>query len=128
MRAAPEPEDPDPGEGLGPGDRLRRRADFVRCYRKGRRRSGRFVRLHFHPNDRGGPRFGTTISRKVGNSVVRHRVKRRLREIYRRWPHRSRLPPLDLVFHVHPHAARASYTELASDLERLLSELIEGGR
>lgn len=128
MTSDPESDGPGPGEGLGAGDRLRRRADFLRCYRKGRRRSGRYLRLHFDPSPEGRPRVGTTISRKVGNSVVRHRVKRRLREIYRRWPRRSELPPLDIVIHVHPNAATASHAELASDLERLLAELVVGGR
>ena len=67
------------------------------------------------------PRLGITVSRKVGNSVVRHRVKRRLREIYRRWSGRAQLPSLDLMIHVKPAAARASYATLETELTRLLA-------
>ena len=47
-------------------------------------------------------RFGMTVSRRVGNAVTRHRIKRRLREAFRlnqqSWPGRY-----DLVVIVHPH-------------------------
>lgn len=109
-------------------DRLRKSGDYRRCYREGRRCSGRFLRLFVHPNEEGHPRVGVTASRKVGGSVVRHRVKRRLREIYRRWPRRHELPPLDIVIHVHPTAALTPFSHLEEDLVRLLSELVQGGR
>ncbi|MDX1630303.1 MAG: ribonuclease P protein component [Thermoanaerobaculia bacterium] len=115
-------------ERFRPEDRIRKRADYLRCYHRGRRRSGRLLRAHVHPNRLGHPRLGITASRRVGNSVVRHRVKRRLREIYRRWPRRSELPPLDIVFHVLPPAADAGFGDLATEAERLLRGLIDSPR
>jgi ribonuclease P protein component len=91
-------------EGLGPDDRLRRRRDYLRASRAGRRRGGRFATLFYVPNDVGTARLGITASRKVGKSVVRQRLKRRVREIYRRWERRSDLPPLDLVVNLKPPA------------------------
>lgn len=112
------------GEGLPRPERLRRRADFLRCYREGRRRHGELVVLHTLANGRQGPRLGLTVGRKVGGAVVRNRVKRRVREIYRRWSERSRLPALDLVVHAKPSAGSASFAELERELERLLSSLL----
>ncbi len=100
-------------------DRLRRRADFLRCYRTGRRRTGSLSILYFAPNTEGRPRLGVTASRKVGNSVVRHRLKRRIRETYRRWQGRGDLPPLDLVVHLKPEAAKADPRIFVEDLIRL---------
>lgn len=110
-------------ESLKRADRLRRRADFVRCYRQGRRRHGAFMVLHFAPNPTGSARLGITASRKVGNAVVRHLVKRRIREVFRRWSGRSRLPSLDLVVHCKPGIGRATFPETEVELKRLLSSL-----
>jgi ribonuclease P protein component len=54
---------------------------------------------------------------------VRHRVKRRLLEALRRSRERPALPALDLVLHVRPEAAAASYAALRQDLLSLLAGL-----
>jgi len=110
-------------ERLQRGERLRQSADYLRCYRKGKRRSGRLALLYFIPNELGHPRFGITASRKVGIAVRRQLVKRRLREIYRRSGTRRQLPPVDLVVHLQPPAGSASFAELRAELERLLATL-----
>ena len=117
-----------PGQRLPSEERLRRRADYLRCYRTGRRRHGSLAILYFVPNQLAGPRLGITASRKVGKAVVRHRLKRRIKEIYRRWPHRSQLPPLDLVVHLKPEAGGSDFPALRTELLRLLSGLREGPR
>jgi ribonuclease P protein component len=108
------------GEGLPPPERLLRRADYLRCYRTGRRRQGALVMLYLVANQLGHPRIGITTSRKVGNAVVRHRLKRWIKETYRRWPDRNSLAPLDLVAHLKPEARSASFAEVQRDLLGLL--------
>lgn len=108
-------------ESLPRTGRLRRRTEYLRCYRQGRRRHGDLVILYATANEEKHPRLGITVSRKVGNSVVRHRVKRRIREIYRRWSERSQLPSMDYLVHVKPEAARASFPDLRTELTRLLA-------
>jgi RNase P protein component len=51
---------------------------------------------------------------------VRQRLRRRVREVYRRWEGRGRLPAADLVVHLKPAAAAAGFGELREELERLL--------
>jgi ribonuclease P protein component len=111
------------GEGLAASERLLRRADYLRCYRTGRRRQGALVALYLIPNQLGHPRLGITTSRKVGNAVVRHRLKRWIKETYRRWPGRSSLTPLDLVAHLKPEAKKASFGDVQQDLLGLLRGL-----
>ena len=122
-RLMPEPA-PGAGERLLPAERLRRRADYLRCYRTGRRRHGAAALIYFAPNPLGHPRLGITASRKVGNAVVRQRLKRRIREIYRRWTDRAKLPPLDLVVHLKNEAGTTTFQALQAELERLLGSLL----
>ncbi|HSK77143.1 MAG TPA: ribonuclease P protein component [Thermoanaerobaculia bacterium] len=113
------------GQRLLARERLRRRADYLRCYRTGRRRHGSLALLYYVPNQLGHPRLGITASRKVGKAVVRHRLKRRIKEIYRRWKDRGQLPPLDLIIHLKPEAGRSDFPALRSELLRLLSGVRE---
>lgn len=109
---------------LLPRERLRRRADYLRCYRTGRRRHGALALLYFVPNQLEHPRLGITASRKVGPAVVRQRLKRRIKEIYRRWKHRGKLPALDLVIHLKPEARGSDFQALEAELLRLLSGVL----
>ncbi len=115
---------PGGSESLRREERLRRRADFKRCYEQGRRRHGAFSILYAAPNGLRHPRLGITVSRKVGKAFVRFRVKRRIREIYRRWSKRGKLPAIDLVVHVKPAAAAAEFRELRRELRGMLQQLI----
>jgi ribonuclease P protein component len=117
---------PPAGESLHREEGLRRRADFLQCYRSGRRRHGSLVILYFRKRPPEPPfaRLGITASRKVGGSVVRHRLKRRIREIYRRWSRRRELPSLDIVVHVLPAARQVEFQALRRELLDLLTPLI----
>lgn len=115
------------GERLPREHTLRRSNDYLRCYRRGRRLRGSTVRLHVAGNRLGHPRLGVTASRKVGKAVVRNRLKRRVREVYRRWPQRYELPAVDLVVHLEPAAAGASFREISGELEGLLGRLAGRG-
>jgi len=111
------------GERLPGEARLRRRTDYLRCYRTGRRRHGSLAIVYFVPNQLGHPRIGITASRKVGKAVVRHRLKRRIKEIYRRWQDRDKLPALDLVVHLKTEAGASDFRSLREELLRLFSGL-----
>lgn len=115
--------EPERSEGFSPSQRLRRSADYVRCYRRGRRKHGSLLVLHVHPNDLGEARLGITASRKVGKAVVRHRIKRRIREIFRRFERRAELADLDIVAHLKPAAGASDFGSLENELERLLFKL-----
>jgi len=71
-----------------------------------------------------GARAGFVVGRSVGNSVVRHRVTRRLRAVVRDQLHR--LPPTaDLVVRARPEAAEADSAVLRRDLTAGLDRLLD---
>ena len=117
---------PTRSEALSPDERLRHRREFLTCYRQGRRRHGSLLILYALPNGLPLPRLGITASRKVGGAVLRHRLKRRIREVYRRWSGRRGLPAMDLVVHVKPAARESDFRALQKDLEQLLRSLTRG--
>jgi ribonuclease P protein component len=71
------------------------------------------------PNDLGVTRFGITVSGRVGNAVVRNKVRRRLREALRTRLYRL-TPGIDLVLTARPAAARATWPELNAALDQVL--------
>lgn len=78
-----------------------------------------------------GPRAGFVVGKSVGNSVVRHRVTRRLRAVV--LDELSRLPASsDLVVRARPEAAAATSAQLRADLrsglDRVLPASLEGAR
>ncbi len=62
---------------------LRKTEQFLHCYRKGRRCVNRYLVLYVCGNGLGRNRIGVSVSKKVGNSVVRHRIRRLVKEVYR---------------------------------------------
>lgn len=63
--------------------RLRRSADIRRVRRKGQRWSHPLLLLFAVENDRDATRFAISASTRIGNAVVRNRVRRRIREVIR---------------------------------------------
>ena len=97
-------------------DRLRKRREFEECYASGVRASGRHVQLFLLVADSGGrPRLGIAVPRRVGRAVVRNRLRRRLREIFRRTRSLFGGAPVRLVVNARPSAASVSFPELLED-------------
>jgi ribonuclease P protein component len=98
-------------ERLTPLERIRKKSDFANIYRDGSRLRGRFFTLVFTRNGLAHSRLAVVASRKVGSAVLRNRVKRRFRELFRR--NKELLTePLDLVVITRPESGSALWPEL----------------
>ncbi|WP_067784368.1 ribonuclease P protein component [Paraurantiacibacter namhicola] len=84
---------------------LTKRADFLAANRGLRNARPGFVLLT-RANDGLGKRFGVTVTKKIGNAVVRNRMKRRFRELLR-----DALPAEGLADHDHVLIGRAGGVE-----------------
>ena len=62
---------------------LKKNQDFQLLYKEGKSCANRYLVLYVRENGLGRNRFGVSVSKKVGNSVVRHRITRLIRESYR---------------------------------------------
>lgn len=87
--------------------------------RDGRRRHTTSFVVIQRANIAAASRLGVTVSSRVGNAVVRNRLKRIVREFFRQY--RSSLPrPVDLVVIAKPGADQLTYAQAATELERAL--------
>ena len=77
------------------------------------------------PNTEGHCRVGITATRKIGGAVRRNRVKRVLRDVFRRNRHALR-PALDVVIHVYPSIAGRTTTELEREFLDCFVRLARG--
>ena len=97
-------------------NRLSRSRDFDAVYRHGRSVSTRFLTLYWFsrseeppPGAASEPRLGLAVPKAAGNSVVRNRIKRQLREIWRAKLDRDAIGPLnDYVLVVRPGLPEAA--------------------
>ena len=62
---------------------LKKNRDFQKVYRHGTSYANRFLVMYILDNKSDKNRLGISVSKKVGNSVVRHRITRLIRESYR---------------------------------------------
>jgi ribonuclease P protein component len=109
-------------------DRVRRRFEYLAAQKSGRRvHTTHFVLILAERADGRGPRLGVTASRKSGNSVLRHRVRRLLREVFRL--HRDAFPSgHDIVVLLRENTPPLDYATVRDEVLSALSRSRNRGR
>ena len=97
---------------------LKRSEDFRKVYNGRRSRADRYIVLYIHENGSDRNRLGISVSKKVGNSVVRHRLTRLVREVYRLNESRFRRG-FDLVVVGRKAAAGMTYAQMEKSMLKL---------
>lgn len=99
-------------------DSLKKNRDFQNVYQNGRSYANKYLVMYVLKNNLGTNRIGISVSKKVGNSVVRHRLTRLVREIYRL--HEEMFNSgLDIVVVARVNAKSILYTDMESALLHL---------
>lgn len=98
--------------------RLRKRAEFLAVRRGEKRRGPLFLLEVLERGDDGPPRLGLTVTKKVGNSVRRNRVRRRLREAVRLHSAADMAPGNDYVIVARGDLLATPFSEIAAQLSR----------
>lgn len=109
-------------ERLRPLERIRKKKDFLSLYRNGSRFRGRHFSLVFRPNELGFSRLAVVVSKKVGPAVIRNKVKRRVRELFRR--NKTVLPEAtDVIVVTRPEILELGPEELSAAFLAALASL-----
>ena len=113
-------------EALPKEKRLAKRREFLHVYETGRKWFSRYCVVFAAPNEHPYSRIGITATKKLGKAIVRNRLKRWTREVYRRQRDPLSLDrySLDVVVNVKPNASEACFQEYRDDLQRALQRVV----
>ncbi len=98
-----------------------KKQQFAQVYKEGKSRADALIVMYVLENDQPNNRLGITVSKKVGNSVVRHRVKRIIKEAYRLHEDEFKTGRDIVVI-----ARRPAITKKSTDMEMSLRRLAKG--
>ncbi len=104
--------------------RLTRRAQYQRAGRGQRVNAAAFTlqsQARAAGDEAAGPRYGLTVTKKTGNSPVRHRIKRRLREAMRRIPALDARADCDYVLMARREALSIEFDALVAEIAEALA-------
>ncbi|MCL2568056.1 MAG: ribonuclease P protein component [Oscillospiraceae bacterium] len=101
---------------------IRQNYEFRRLYNAGKSTATGLLAVYCRPNRRGANRLGITVGTKVGNAVVRNKVRRRLKEIYRLHEAEVRRG-FDIVIVARVKSPSATYRQLEADFLRTVDKL-----
>jgi ribonuclease P protein component len=108
----------DDSQALSRTSRIRRRPEFQRAYDSGRRLQGKYMAVFVVSNGSTVSRLGVAASRKLGNAVIRNRMKRLTREVFRR---NKIAEGIDIVVVPRREMLDASFSSLDADYRDLLA-------
>ena len=105
---------------------LKKNKDFQQVYKKGKSFANKYLVMYVMKNNISQNRLGISVSKKVGNSIVRHRLTRLIRECYRLQEDRFRCG-FDMVVIARASAKGKNYKDIESALIHLghLHEIID---
>lgn len=101
---------------------LKKNEDFRKVYQKRKSMANKLLIIYISENEYEFNRVGFTVSKKVGKSVVRSRVKRLLKESYRLNSEKV-IQGYDIIFVARNTAVEATYKEIESAVIHLLKKM-----
>ena len=101
---------------------LKKNKEFKKVYNNGKSYVSRNLVLYvLQTPEKDFNKYGLSVSKKVGNAVVRNKLKRRMREIIREFEKKD-FKAYDIVFIARNPAAKLDYQELRRDIKKLFKK------
>lgn len=85
----------------------------------GDKKTGKYIITYLMPNQQNINRIGFIIKKDIGKAVLRNKIKRQLREIWRKRCHQL-ISGYDIIVFAKQKITQASYQDMEIELERLL--------
>ena len=102
---------------------LSRRGDFKKVFELGSKFSSKYLVIYARPNGLSFSRLGLSVSKKIGNAVVRNRIKRLLREALRKQL-MTKSVRYDFVLVARSASLQAGLADLSGELARAFAGLV----
>jgi ribonuclease P protein component len=104
-------------------ERLIKNYEFKQVYAAGKSRAAKHAIIFFRKNNREICRLGVVVSKKVGKSVVRHRLKRLCKEAYRRIKAQGNMEKgYDIIIVARKGAAPLKFAEVLAEMTELFKK------
>lgn len=100
---------------------LKKPSEFSKVYKRGKSFADKNIVVYYMPNQLGITRVGFSISKKVGNSVVRNRVRRLIRESFR--VNFDFVGTYDIIFVARVRSSGVEYHEMTKSLKYIFRKI-----
>lgn len=107
--------------GLMTYESLKKPSEFSKVYKRGKSFADKYLVIYILPNKLGYTRVGLSVSKKVGNSVKRNRIKRLIRETFRL--NYLSNGNYDIVFIARVRSNDADYAKIEKSMKFLLNKM-----
>ena len=103
---------------------LKKNKEFKKVYENGSSYATRNLVIYCLNYEKGKKnRYGLSVSTKIGNAVVRNKLKRRLREIIRGFEKEKEFKGYDIIFIARKPVVKIDYQRLKKDVEKLYKKM-----
>ncbi|MGM0499846.1 MAG: ribonuclease P protein component [Bacillota bacterium] len=103
---------------------LKKNKEFKKVYENGRSYATRNLVIYCLNYEKGKKnRYGLSVSKKIGNAVVRNKLKRRLREIIREFEKEKDFKGYDVIFIARKPVVKIGYLNLRKDVKKLYEKM-----
>ena len=99
--------------------KLKKNYEFKKVYNEGKYYVEKYVVMYIILNDSEFNRVGFSVSKKVGKSVVRNRIKRQMKESYRKYADSTKVG-FDMVFTARVGSGSADYRMIENNINSVL--------
>ena len=103
---------------------LKKNKEFKRVYNNGKSHATRNLVIYYlKSEDLENNRYGLSVSKRIGNAVVRNKLKRRLREIIRDFEKEKDFKGYDIIFIARKPVVKLDYQFLKKDVKKLYKKM-----